>query len=113
LRQSEITYRNSMTLHEAYFGNLGGDGKSSGAIASALSTAYGSVGNWELQFRSTAASLGGGSGWVVLGYELMTGELRTTAAINHTQSQASALPLLVLDMYGMSMRSSPTCNGTR
>jgi len=27
LRQSELMLRNSMTLHEAYFGNLGGDGK--------------------------------------------------------------------------------------
>jgi superoxide dismutase, Fe-Mn family len=99
LRQSELTYRNSMTLHEAYFGNLGGNGKAAGAIAVALATAYGSMENWELQFRSTGASLGGGSGWVVLGYELATGELRTTAAINHTQSQATSLPLLVMDMY--------------
>src|ERR1700710_454754 len=38
LRQNELTYRNSMTLHEAYFGNLGGDGKASGAIATALAT---------------------------------------------------------------------------
>ena len=40
LRQSELTFHNSMTLHEAYFGNLGGSGKASGAIATALSTAY-------------------------------------------------------------------------
>src|SRR5204862_2149893 len=32
LRQSELTFRNSKTLHEAYFGNLGGDGKRSGAV---------------------------------------------------------------------------------
>jgi superoxide dismutase, Fe-Mn family len=99
LRQSELTFRNSMTLHEAYFGNLGGDGKAAGAIATALSAAYGGLDNWELHFRSTAAGLGGGSGWVVLGYELATGELRTTAAINHTQSLATSLPLLVMDMY--------------
>src|SRR5262245_22835956 len=30
LRQSELTFRNSKTLHEGYFGNLGGDGKRSG-----------------------------------------------------------------------------------
>ena len=29
----------------------------------------------------------------------MTGELRTTWSGNHTQTQATALPLLVLDMY--------------
>src|SRR5205814_3182167 len=41
LRQSELTFRNSKNLHEAYFGNLGGDGKRSGAIEKALSEAYG------------------------------------------------------------------------
>jgi superoxide dismutase, Fe-Mn family len=99
LRQYELMYRNSMTLHEAYFGNLGGDGKATGAVAQALATAYGSLDNWELQFRSTGASLAGGSGWVVLGYELMTGELRTVGPNHHTQSLATSLPLLVMDMY--------------
>jgi len=53
LRQSELMYRNSITLHEAYFGNLGGDGKPSGAIAKLLADAYGSMETWELHFRST------------------------------------------------------------
>jgi Fe-Mn family superoxide dismutase len=99
LRQSELTFRNSMSLHEAYFGNLGGDGKASGAIASALSSAYGSMVNWELHFRSTGNSLAGGSGWVVLAYELLTGELRTHGSNHHTQALGTALPLLVMDMY--------------
>jgi Fe-Mn family superoxide dismutase len=99
LRQNELMFRNSMTLHEAYFGNLGGNGKASGAIAAALSSNYGSVDNWELHFRATGASLGGGSGWVVLAYELMTGELRTYGSNHHTQSLTTALPLLVMDMY--------------
>ena len=62
LRQSELTFRNSKTLHEAYFGNLGGDGKRSGAIEKALSDAYGASSRWEEQFRATGAGLGGGSG---------------------------------------------------
>jgi Fe-Mn family superoxide dismutase len=68
-------------------------------VASALQTAYGSMENWELHFRSTGASLAGGSGWVVLAHELRTGELRTYGSNQHTQSLASALPLLVMDMY--------------
>ena len=99
LRQSELTYRNSMTLHEAYFGNLGGNGKASGAVAAAIAGAYGSFDNWALHFRSIGASLGGGSGWVVLACELMTGELRTVGANHHTQALATSLPLLVMDMY--------------
>lgn len=99
LRQSELTFRNSMTLHEAYFGNLGGDGKATGAIATALAGAYGSLDTWQLHFRTIGASLAGGSGWVILGYELMTGELRTVGSNNHTQSLTTSLPLLVMDMY--------------
>lgn len=99
LRQHELMYRNSMTLHEAYFGNLGGDGKASGEIASAIANAYGSVDSWETHFRLTGASLGGGSGWAILAFELMTGELRTFWSGHHTQALATALPLLVMDMY--------------
>lgn len=99
LRERELTFRNSKTLHEAYFANLGGDGKRSGAIDRALTAAYGSATRWEEHFRATGLGLGGGSGWVSLCLELDTGALRTIGAGNHTQALASAVPLLVLDMY--------------
>jgi len=99
LRQSELTFRNSKTLHEAYFANLGGSGKRSGAIEKALTDTYGSTARWEEHFRATANGLGGGSGWVLLELELATGDLRTCWSGNHTQALSSALPLLVLDMY--------------
>lgn len=99
LRQSELLYRNSMLLHEAYFGNLGGNGKPDGPVVAALVAAYGSYEAWLLHARATAASLAGGSGWVVLAFELGSGRLRTVGAINHTQSLATSLPLLVMDMY--------------
>jgi Fe-Mn family superoxide dismutase len=99
LRQSELTFRNSKTLHEAYFANLGGNGKRAGAIDKALTEAYGSAARWEEQFRATASGLGGGSGWTLLELELATGELRTCWSGNHTQTLSTAVPLLVLDMY--------------
>jgi Fe-Mn family superoxide dismutase len=99
LRDRELTFRNSKTLHEQYFGNLGGDGKRSGAIETALTQAYGSAARWEEQFRVTGLGLGGGSGWVILGYELDTHLLRVVSCSNHTQSLASSVPLLVMDMY--------------
>lgn len=99
LRQHELMYRNSMTLHEAYFGNLGGDGRAAGSIAAAISATYGSMDAWETHFRLTGASLGGGSGWAILALELATGELRTVWSGHHTQVLATALPLLVMDMY--------------
>lgn len=99
LRDKELTFRNSKTLHEAYFANLGGDGKRAGGIEAAIATAYGSSARWEEHFRMTGAGLGGGSGWVVLALELETGALRTVGAGNHTQSLATSAPLLVMDMY--------------
>lgn len=99
LRQHELMYRNSMTLHEAYFGNLGGDGRAAGGIKAAISATYGSMDAWETHYRLTGASLGGGSGWTILAFELMTGELRTVWSGHHTQVLATALPLLVMDMY--------------
>lgn len=99
LRERELTFRNSKTLHEAYFANLGGDGRRSGNIETALTEAYGSTAAWETQFRMTAMGLGGGSGWVVLAYELEGGGLRTVGSGGHTQILATSVPLLVLDMY--------------
>jgi Fe-Mn family superoxide dismutase len=99
LRERELNFRNSKTLHEAYFANLGGDGRRSGAIETALSETYGSTAAWEQQFRATALGLGGGSGWVILALELDTGALRTYGSGNHTQTLAASTPLFVLDMY--------------
>jgi Fe-Mn family superoxide dismutase len=93
LRERALQFLNSMTLHEWYFGNLGGDGKQSGVLARALPS------NWESEFRATALSLAGGSGWVTLSLHSVTGELLTAWSGNHTQSPAGTLPLLVLDMY--------------
>lgn len=93
LRERALQFHNSMTLHEWYFGNLGGDGKQSGALAKALPSA------WEQEFRAAALSLGGGSGWVTLNLHTSTGELFTAWSNNHTQALAGGLPLLILDMY--------------
>ncbi len=99
LRERELTFRNSKALHEAYFGNLGGDGRRSGAIDAALAAAYGTTARWEEHVRATAMGLGGGSGWVVLALELETGALRSIGSGHHTQALGTSVPLLVMDMY--------------
>jgi Fe-Mn family superoxide dismutase len=98
LREKELTYFNSMALHERYFANLGGNGKRSGALEKRLGTDLGATA-WEAQFRATATGLGGGSGWVVLALSLHDGGLRISQSTNHTQALAFGAPLLVLDMY--------------
>ncbi len=99
LQQAALQYGNSMRLHELYFGNLGGDGKASGAIEAALASAYGSPARWEEFFRANGASLGGGSGWAVLTYDFQSNALNTFWSGNHTMAHAFGAPLLVMDMY--------------
>jgi Fe-Mn family superoxide dismutase len=98
LRERELLYVNSITLHESYFGNLGGGGKRSGALDTRLGTDSGAA-TWEAAFRANALALSGGSGWVVLALNLHDGALRISSAINHTQALAMGAPLLVIDMY--------------
>jgi Fe-Mn family superoxide dismutase len=99
LKERELTFTNSMVLHEQYFGNLSGNGKAGGAIQQRLTASYGSFGKWEEHFRAVGLSLGGGSGWAVVDYSVLGGEVRTYWAGNHTQALAGGLPLLVMDMY--------------
>ena len=99
LRERELTFTNSMILHEHYFSNLGGDGKPSGGIEKRLSAQCGSFARWEELFRATGMSLNGGSGWALLDYNFQTAQLCTYWSGNHTQSVAFGQPLLVLDMY--------------
>ncbi len=99
LRDRELTFRNSKTLHEAYFANLGGNGHRSGAIEAGIAAAYGTTARWEQHMRVTGMGLGGGSGWAILAFELETGALRTISSGNHTQTLATSIPLLVMDMY--------------
>jgi Fe-Mn family superoxide dismutase len=97
LRERELVFSNSVVLHEHYFGNLGGNGKASGAIVPALDSGFG--GRWEEMFRATGMSLAGGSGWVVLAYSFAWNGLRIVWSGNHSQILAFSAPVLVMDMY--------------
>ena len=99
LRAKELAYANSATLHEAYFGNLGGDGKAGGPALQAIASSFGSAAAWEEAFRALGSSLGGGSGWAILDYAFTDGSLRIAWAGDHTQTLAAGYPLLVMDMY--------------
>ena len=99
LKREEIIATNSMILHEFYFGNLGGDGKSSGTISKLINVHYGSLATWEQDFRRTGMSLGGGSGWVILNYNYRDNAVHNYWAADHSNSLAWGVPLLVMDMY--------------
>jgi Fe-Mn family superoxide dismutase len=99
LKERELTFANSKVLHELYFENLGGDGKPAGEITKALGARYGSFGRWEQEYRATGAGLAGGSGWVILDFDLRSRTVCTRWSGHHTQTSAFAVPLLVMDMY--------------
>ena len=99
LKREELIARNSMVLHEAYFGNLGGDGKPDGGIVELLNARFGSFKAWEAEFRLTGKALGGGSGWVVLGWDAHRGAVHHYWLFDHTHSPAGVVPLLVMDMF--------------
>lgn len=99
LRERELTFQNSVVLHEHYFANLGGNGKADGPVVKAAAETFGSLARFEELLRGTAMGLAGGSGWALLAYDLHSGALRISWAGNHTQALAFARPLLVIDMY--------------
>ena len=99
LKREELHRVGSVVLHEHYFDNLGGDGKPGGNVLNAIKSAYGSAEAWEAEFRRTAMSLAGGSGWCLLTYNLYTRELRNQWAWDHMHGAIAGVPLLVLDMY--------------
>ncbi len=99
LKREELIATNSMLLHEAYFGNLGGSGAADGTFATLVKTAYGSLETWEHDFRLTGMSLAGGSGWVIASYNPRAQQLHNWWSFDHTHSVAGDTPVLVMDMY--------------
>src|SRR6267154_2449188 len=72
LKREELIRTGSVVLHDKYFANLGGDGKAGGKALDLLKQWFGSYEQWEAEFKRTGAALSGGSGWVILGYNLHT-----------------------------------------
>lgn len=99
LKREHLHRTGSVVLHELYFDNLGGNGAAAGGVKQALSKVFGSFDSWEAEFRRTATSLAGGSGWCLLALNAHTGELQNYWMWDHMHSPATGMPLLVLDMY--------------
>lgn len=99
LKREELVAANSMRLHELYFANLGGDGRAEGRAARLLKDAYGSLAAWEHDFRQTALSLGGGSGWVVVVWDRRREALHNHWAWDHAHQALGGEPVLVFDVY--------------
>ncbi len=99
LKREELHRTGSVMLHEIYFDGLGGNGQPAGSVAQALAKDFGSLDAWEAEFRRTALSLAGGSGWCVLAYNRHTASLHNYWAWDHMHSAVTVEPLIALDMY--------------
>jgi Fe-Mn family superoxide dismutase len=99
LKREELIARNSMILHELYFGNLGGTGVAAGSVERLIARDFGSYEAWQHDFVLTGQSLSGGSGWVVLAYSHHDKRMHNVWMADHTVSLAGSLPLLIMDMY--------------
>jgi superoxide dismutase, Fe-Mn family len=99
MKREHLMRTGSVVLHELYFGNLGGDGKAAGELGTAIKAAFGSHDKWETEFRTIGAGLGGGSGWVILGYNLQLQTLENYWSSDHMHNSPATLPILVMDMY--------------
>lgn len=99
LKREHLLRTGSVVFHEYYFDNLGGDGQAGATERKIIADAFGSFDRWETEFRRIGAGLGGGSGWVVLGYNTHTGQLENYWLADHAHGPAATLPILVMDMY--------------
>lgn len=99
LKREHLIRTGSVVFHELYFGNLGGDGKADATLRTEIGAVFSSFDLWETEFRKIGAGLGGGSGWVVLGFNLHTHEIENYWLADHAHGPAATAPLLVMDMY--------------
>ena len=99
LKREHLMRTGSVVLHELYFANLGGNSRPSAETRAELSRAFVSFDAWETEFRKIGLGLSGGSGWVVLGYNVQLKALENYWLADHGHHPADTRPVLVLDMY--------------
>jgi Fe-Mn family superoxide dismutase len=99
LKREELHRTGSVILHELYFSALGGDGAAAGYVQKAIASAFGSFAAWDAEFRRTALSLAGGSGWCVLAWNTHSASLHNYWAWDHMHQPVASIPLIALDMY--------------
>lgn len=92
---------NGMRLHELYFDNLKKGGEAldpESLLAKKIGDEFGSLENWEKDFRSTGAMRG--IGWTVLYYDPIGERLFNSWINEHDAGHlAGAQPILVMDVF--------------
>ncbi|MBI2954748.1 MAG: superoxide dismutase [Chloroflexi bacterium] len=96
LKKEEVFAIDAIRLHEKYFANLGGDGVSKGNILNLITEDFGSLENWETDFRASGVS---GRGWVVLAFDWEDNKLHNYMTDIHSEAVWDCAPLLIMDVY--------------
>ena len=90
-----------MRLHEYYFENLCSETKAlpeAGKLGSLLKEEFGSIADWEKDFRATGAMRG--IGWAILYQDPFTGRLQNFWITDHEFGHpAGFTPILVMDVW--------------
>jgi Fe-Mn family superoxide dismutase len=90
-----------MRLHEYYFGNMtkaAVELDKNSSLARKIVEDFGSLENWEKDFRATGALRG--IGWVILYYDSAAGRLFNVWVNEHDVGHLSgAFPILVMDVF--------------
>ena len=92
---------NGMRLHELYFGNMIKDGKklsSTSSLTKKIIKDFGSLENWEKDFRATGAMRG--IGWVILVHDKASDRLLNVWINEHDVGYLTGTtPLLIMDVF--------------
>lgn len=91
---------NGMRLHEYYFENLGAKTplEGNGKLGKKLAECFGSIEEWEKDFRATGAMRG--IGWTILYEDAVDGRLINFWINEHDVSHpAGCVPILVMDVF--------------
>jgi Fe-Mn family superoxide dismutase len=99
LKREQLLRTGSVVLHELYFANLGGNGKAGSDLRTRIGQSFGSYDTWEAEFRKISQGLGGGSGWVILGFNHSLKLFENYWMADHATAPANTTPVLVMDMY--------------
>lgn len=99
LKREHLMRTGSVVLHEYYFDNMAPPGGRDSELDRELARAFGSTQNWEREFRRIGAGLGGGSGWVMLAWNVHAKTLENYWMWDHMHAPAASIPVLVMDMY--------------
>jgi superoxide dismutase, Fe-Mn family len=99
LKREQLIRTGSVVLHDLYFANLGGSGGAGADLRTKIAASFGSFDTWEAEFRKIGQGLGGGSGWVVLGFNRKLRLLENYWMADHSTGPVDVAPVLVMDMY--------------